>query len=116
MLNSNLNLLFIHYKLIYPETASPTFLPLLSERFNTTNNINIADIVMNAVINNILINKMNQEFKEVADHITDFYSTAGKKLVPQLNLISRVFKSHNYEQYNKPITPASFKVQPYTEN
>jgi len=51
-----------------------------------------------------------EELKDVADHITDFYSFSGKKLIPHLRLISRVFNRNPIQEYFKPTTPNYFKV------
>jgi len=59
---------------------------------------------------------MEHELNEVADHITEFYSSTGKKLVSNMSTIANILKPRKVAEYVKPITPTYYKVRALPEN
>jgi hypothetical protein len=51
-----------------------------------------------------------EDIKDVAEHMSQFYSFSGRKLAPNIAHLSKILMKIPTKEYTKPNTPAYFRV------
>ena len=51
-----------------------------------------------------------EDIKDVAEHMSEFYSFSGRKLAPNIAHLSKILMKIPTKEYTKPNTPAYFRV------
>ena len=54
---------------------------------------------------------MHNDYDDVVNHMSQFYSQAGKKLISRVDIMQKVLTERARDDYYKPPTPLYFKVQ-----